>query len=68
MQLKALEIDGAFISGFQRAGYGRLPVDTLVQLKALGITPEFARSVTGNAAAPPPVQQLVDMKLFGRRR
>jgi len=43
-------------------------VDTLVQLKALNITPEFVQSVVQTGQAMPPVDKLVEMKLFGRKR
>jgi hypothetical protein len=35
--MAALDIDQGFINGFARIGYSKLPVDTLVQLKALGV-------------------------------
>jgi hypothetical protein len=65
VELKALEITPEFIAGFDRIGYRHLPVDDLVQLKALGITPEFASSVGG--AAPMPVDELVERKIFHKR-
>lgn len=67
VQLKALDVDADFIAGFDRIGYRHLPVDALVQLKALGITPEFARSALGDRGSLPPVSDLVELKLFGRR-
>jgi hypothetical protein len=45
-----------------------LPVRELVELKALGITPEFVRTTVGQQAVMPPVHQLVEYKLFGRQR
>ena len=68
VQLKALNITPDFISGFDAIGYRHLPVDDLVQLKALDITPEFARWAVGQRGSLPPVDQLVDMKIFGGRR
>ena len=68
VQLKALNITPEFIAGFERIGYRHLPVDTLVQLKALNITPEFVRSTVGSRATLPPVNELVDLKIFGSRR
>ncbi len=68
MQLKALDITPGFISAFDRIGYRHLSVDTLVQLKALDITPEFVRSAVGEGGAMPPVSELVELKMFGRRR
>ena len=68
MQLKALDISADYISGFDRIGYRHLPVDTLVELKALNISPEFVRSAVGQNRPLPPVHDLVEMKLFGRRR
>ena len=65
IQLKAMNITPEFIAGFDRLGYRNLPVGTLLQLKALGITPEFARSAVGRRSTPPPVQDLVQLKLFG---
>lgn len=67
VQMRALNITPDFIAGYQRIGYRDLPVSTLVQLKALNITPEFVRSVSsGNQ--PMPVNDLVEMKIFGRKR
>jgi hypothetical protein len=68
VQLKALNVTPDFIAGFDRAGYRHLPVDTLVQLKALDITPEFVRSAVGQRTTMPPVNELVEMKIFGRKR
>jgi hypothetical protein len=68
VQLKALGITPDFIAGYDRIGYRHLPVDTLVQLKALNITPEFVRSVVGARTSLPPVNELVEMKIFGRQR
>lgn len=67
VQLRALNITPEFIAGYERIGYRHLPVDALVQLKALRITPEFAASVA-EAGRPLPVNELVQMKIFGRRR
>jgi hypothetical protein len=67
VQLKALDVTPEYISGFQQLGYAHLSADTLVQLKALGITPDFARSVNSGGTALP-VHDLVQRKLFGRRR
>jgi len=68
VQLKALNITPDFITGFDRVGYRHLPVDDLVQLKALGITPEFARWAAGQRSPTPNVNELVEMKIFNRRR
>ena len=68
VQLKALNITPEFIAGFDRVGYRHLPVDTLVQLKALEITPDFARWAAGQRSAMPSVDELVQMKIFGRRQ
>ena len=65
--MKALDISPDYVGGFIHAGYG-LSSNELVQLKALGITPEFARSVRGTAGAAPSVHQLVRMHLFGTAR
>lgn len=67
MQLKALGITPDYVMGFDRVGYRHLPVDTLVQLKALDITPEFVRDTVGERGAMPPVGDLVQMKIFGRK-
>ena len=56
------------VTGFDSLGYRRLPVDELVQLKALNITPEFARSAIGQTRPLPSVDELVQIKMFGRRR
>ena len=68
MQLKALDISSDFIGGFDRIGYGRLPVHELVQLKALDITPEFVRSAVGQSRPLPAIDELIQLKLFGRDR
>jgi hypothetical protein len=68
VQLKALNITPDYVAGFDRVGYRHLPVDTLVQLKALDIPPEFVRSAIGQRASIPPVHELVEMKIFGKRR
>lgn len=68
VQMKALNITPEYIAGFQRIGYRNLSPDTLVQLKALDITPEFVRSAVGQRTTMPPVNKLVEMKLFGRKR
>lgn len=68
VQMKALNVTPEYIAGFQRIGYRHLSPDTLVQLKALDITPEFVRSAVGRRATMPPVSELVEMKLFGRKR
>ena len=68
VQMKALNVTPEYIAGFQRIGYRNLSPDTLVQLKALDITPEFVRSAVGRRATMPPVNELVEMKLFGRKR
>jgi hypothetical protein len=41
-------------------------VDSLVQLKALGITPEFARSAQASSQTRLSVDELVQMKVLGR--
>jgi hypothetical protein len=68
VQFKALDVTPEFIAGFDRIGYRRLPVPTLIQLKALDISPEFVRSAVGHRATLPPVNELVQMKMFGKRR
>jgi hypothetical protein len=68
VQLKALNVTPEFIAGFDRIGYRRLPVPTLIQLKALDISPEFVRANVGQRAALPPVNELVQLKMFGKRR
>jgi hypothetical protein len=68
IQLKALNVTPDFIAGFDRIGYRHLPASTLVQLKALNITPEFVRFAVGERQPLPPVNELVQMKIFGTRR
>ena len=68
VQLRALDITPAYIAGFERLGYRNLPVDKLVQLKALDITPEFVRAVQRDQGAVPQVRELVEQKVFDRRR
>jgi hypothetical protein len=68
VQLRALGVTPDYIAGFQRIGYRNLPVSTLIELKALNITPEFVRAAVGQQPTMPPVNELVQMKLFGRKR
>ena len=68
VQLRALGVTPDYITGLQRLGYRNLPVSQLVQLKALDITPEFVRPTVDQRSPLPPVHQLVEYKLFGRRR
>jgi hypothetical protein len=68
VQMKAVGVTPEFISGFDRIGYRHLPVDTLVQLKALDITPEFVRTAAGQRGTMLPANELVEMKVPGRRR
>ena len=68
VQLKALGITPEYIAGFDRIGYHHIPAGTLVQLKALDVTPEFVRATVGAGSALPPVDRLVEMKIFGARR
>jgi hypothetical protein len=39
-----------------------------VQLKALNISPDFVRQTVGAGSGLPPVNKLVEMKIFGRKR
>jgi hypothetical protein len=66
VQMRALGITPEFIAGYQQIGYRNLPVNTLVQLRALDITPDFVRSAIGHPAKLPSVDELVQLKLFGR--
>lgn len=68
VQLRALNVTPDYIAGFQRIGYRNLSADKLVELKALNITPEFVVSMVGQRSAMPPVGDLVEMKMFGKRR
>ncbi|HJU77656.1 MAG TPA: hypothetical protein VJ597_07000 [Sphingomicrobium sp.] len=67
VQMKALGITPDFVAGFESLGYGRLPVTTLVQFKALNITPGFVRSAVGRRSTRPTIDELVHLRLFGRR-
>jgi hypothetical protein len=68
MQLRALDVTPEYIAGFQRIGYRNIPVSQLIELKALNISPEFVQSAVGQRAAMPTVSELVEMKMFGRKR
>jgi hypothetical protein len=68
VQMRALGITPEYIEGYQRIGYRDLPVSTLVQLKALDITPEFVRTTVGSRQAMPSIGELVQMKMYARRR
>jgi hypothetical protein len=67
VQLRALGVTPEYIAGFQRLGYRDLPASQIVELKALNITPDFVRGAVGSQAAMPPVNKLVEMKMFGNR-
>lgn len=67
VQLRALNVTPDYVSGFERLGYRHLPADKLVQLKALNITPEFVRASGVQPGTTPNVDELVRMKIFGRR-
>jgi hypothetical protein len=68
VQLKALNVTPDYVAAFQRLGYRNLTVDKLVQLKALNITPEFVRASGVRPGTSPDVDDLVERKIFGRRR
>lgn len=68
VHLKALNITPEYVASFERLGYRNLPVDKLVQLKALNITPEFVQASGVRPGATPDVDELVERKIFGRRR
>ena len=68
VQMRALNITPEFIEGYRQIGYRDLPVETLVQLKALDITPQFVRSVVRSGEPMPETSELVQLKLFGRKR
>jgi hypothetical protein len=68
VQLRALDVTPEYVAGFQRIGYRNIPVSTLIELKALNITPEFVQSTVGQQATMPTVNQLVEIKMFGRKR
>ena len=68
VQLRALNVTPEFIAGYDRIGYRNLPAEKLVQLKALDITPEFVRTHVAARAPLPSVDELMQMKMFGRRR
>ncbi|MGN6849060.1 MAG: hypothetical protein ACTHJK_06250 [Sphingomicrobium sp.] len=68
VQMRALGITPDYIQGFDRIGYRNLPVDKLVELKALGITPEFVRATVVGQKELPPVSEIVDRKMFAKRR
>ena len=42
-----------------------LPVDTLVQLKALDVTPEYVRSLQSHGLTPGSADELVKLKAVG---
>jgi hypothetical protein len=46
-------------------GYTNLPVDTLVELKALDVTPEYIRSLQAHGLLPRSADQLVELKAVG---
>lgn len=68
VQLKALNVTPEYVAAFERLGYRNLPVDKLVQLKALNITPEFVQASGVRPGTSPDVDELVERKIFGRRR
>jgi hypothetical protein len=68
IQMRALGVTPEYIEGFQRLGYRNISVSQLVELKALDITPEFVSATAGRQSTMPPVNELVEIKLFGRKR
>jgi hypothetical protein len=60
-----LNITPEYIAGFERIGYRNLPVSTLVQLKAMDVTPAFARAVQQGGALPSP-DRLVQIRAVSR--
>ena len=68
LQLKAMGITPDFIAGFQRIGYRHVEPTTLVQLKALNITPEFVQRAAGTRDTMPSVSELMEIRMFGRKR
>jgi hypothetical protein len=68
VQLKALDVTPEYVAGFQRLGYGSLPAHKLVELKAMNVTPEFVRSVAADGRPLPDISELIEMRMFGRRR
>ena len=65
MEFKALDIDAAYVAGMHAAGYAGLSPDELVELKALDVTPEFARAAASSGRRPS-VDELVSRKIFSR--
>lgn len=68
VQLRALNVTPEFIAGYDRIGYRNLPVSKLVQLRALDITPEFIRAHVAASTPLPSIDELMQMKMFDRRR
>jgi hypothetical protein len=58
----------SYIDGMREAGY---PLDlnndlnTLISLKALGVTPEYARAIANAGMGKPTVQELISLKSLG---
>jgi beta-lactamase regulating signal transducer with metallopeptidase domain len=57
--------DGDYITDMANAGYPNLSVDQLIQMKSLGVTPEFVRQMAAAGFNHPSVDELVKMRALG---
>jgi beta-lactamase regulating signal transducer with metallopeptidase domain len=57
--------DGDYITEMANAGYPNLSVDQLIQMKSLGVTPEFVREMAAAGFNHPSVDELVKMRALG---
>ena len=62
------DITPDIITGYQRIGYRNLPVDTLVAAQGARHHAGVRRSVVQAGRQMPSVDDLVEIKMFGRRR
>ncbi|MBA3512159.1 M56 family metallopeptidase [Sphingomonas sp.] len=64
VEARAMGINGAYIRGIA-AAYGYLPMDDLVELKAVGVTPADIARFRRSGHRLPSVHKLVEMKALG---
>ena len=63
MALKALRVDGDYIQAMAKAGYPELHAGRLIEMKAVGVTPERAREAKELGFAPTE-RELIQMSIF----
>ncbi|HEY4323960.1 MAG TPA: M56 family metallopeptidase [Mucilaginibacter sp.] len=65
VSVKALNIDAAYISSLQKAGYSNIPINELTSMKAVGVTPQYIEELSAAGYQNIPPRELVSMKSVG---